>query len=187
MFCGFGFEATQNLSIEAGQIPPRGVHEWEGKSFLHWNHMKTLVIGDLVFLSLLNGFVFLALLKVGNVDETIGYWMLGVACLALLAAMLWFRSTQQQFADGKFARWDTNFTAPAGQMTYAGAYHLAYFIVEAWFIGFSLIYLSWQKIGWELRAGIIACVVCYGACCAYDMVKIGLGGGPFADPKRIET
>ncbi len=172
------FEVSQMISVAYGQIPARGVHEWQGKPFLHWDAFVCQKYGDLVCLSGLTAAVFVA---GGRLKSTVNgrLFLVVSVILGVIAAVVWIASVQKQFAAGKFSRWDWGFSAPAGMATFAGMVHLAYFAVEATVIGFTLFYLLWQPIGLWIRIFMAACIVGYAITAIVDAKKIGMSGGPF--------
>jgi len=174
-----GFELFQWFSIAAGQIPPRGIHTWAGKPFLHWDMFVCQRYGDLFFLSALNAAVVVAL---GRVKLTSGskLYLAVIATLAIIATILWVMSVKKQFASGVFNRWDWGFTAPNGAMTFAGKFHLVYFAIEAAAIGTGLLFLLWKPIGLWIRVVIAFCIVAYVVTAIIDAKTIGMSGGPFA-------
>jgi len=187
-----GFEAFQTLSVRSGQIPPRGVHVWAGKPFLHWDAFACQKYGDLIGLSVLNGFVAVSvrhLIVAGRwtAHTSVAAGVVGV--IAAIATVLWVVSVQNQFAAGKFNRWDWGFTHPDGALTVAGKFHLGYFALEAAVIGVALLILSWKlpwnELGGLLRAGMLAGLGFWIATAILDARRIGLSGGPFGDPKRF--
>lgn len=176
-FIALLFEASQRISVAAGQIPPRGIHVWKGKPFLHWNDFACQKFGDLIFISGLAAAVFVA---TSRIRSTMGSWIFLAATfvLAIVATILWSSSVKKQFAAGKFNRWDWGFTAPSGELTFAGRVHNVYFNVASLIIGY-MFYLLRQPIGLWIRVFMVACVVGYTITVIYDARKIGMSGGPF--------
>ena len=175
-----GFEFFQNLAVRKGEIPRRGVHTFAGRPFLHWDGYAVQRYGDLIFLSLLNGFSAIAWRKVAPVNIR---WLTLTVLLAVVITVLWLRGVKRRFASGEFWRWDWGFTAPDGHLTIAGKYHLIYFCFETAVLGTSILYLVWQPIGWLLRIGIIAPLVGYIATAVYDCLRLGLFMGPRSGTK----
>lgn len=180
-----GFEIFQWLAMEVGQIPPRGMHQWHGKPFLHWDHFKVQLVGDFVGLSVMNGYVFVACRQVEWTTHMQWFGVGASVAIACVATNLWGVSVKQQFAAGKFARWDWGFTWPCGKITIAGWYHLAYFFLESFVIALAVLVVSWQPVGWGIKLGAFAGIALWVATGILDAKTIGLSGGPFADPQQF--
>ena len=169
-----GFEFFQYLAIRAGQIPPKWQTTWKGRNFLHWYRYKVLLVGDLVFLSLLNGFAAAALMEIWSTIEI--FWLLTAVFLGLTSTMWWVTSAKRAFASGDLRnpRWDWCYTAPNGQIPLSGTYHLAYFWLESSIIIFCAMYLFWQPIGIVPRSGIALSMLGYIVTLIYDIFTVGI-------------
>jgi len=179
-----GFEFFQFLSVKAKQIPPRGTTHWKGRQFFHWDRYKTLLFGDLIFLSLFNGFAVSALVFLWNAI-TPGY----VAFFAFIAAVItasWFVQAKRRFASGNMRtlRWDSAFTAPDGRSTICGIYHLVYFFVEAFLISFSVMFLMWMPVDWFLKFGMAGALFAYVIALWHDVHNVGMFLGPIGDSQK---
>ena len=172
-----GFELFQNMAIKRGEIPPRGVHTWHGRQFLHWDAYIVQRNRDPLFFSALNGFAALALYSLGVSDSLL--WAIGGTSVTSLAlTYLWLTGVQRSHRENNFARWDASFTAPDARLTTWGRYHLIYFWFELSVIVLSLVYLVWQPVGLVPRTGIIVSLLGYAALMLYDIRYTGLYLGP---------
>lgn len=152
-----GFELAQRVSIKKGEIPPRGTQVWQGRPFFFWTDYKTLLYGDLVFLSLLNGFTLNALLLASTVWHM---WLLAVL-FGSVFTYAWFTFSKHDYTRAVFSmRWDWHFVPPNATVTTAGKYHLAYFFFEACVFGVAA-QLLWQPIPAVLKLGALVSLCGY--------------------------
>ena len=165
-----GFEFFQNLSIRAGQIPPRGVQTWYGREFLHWDRFATLLYGDLIFLSLINGFAISAL---SGMSPDIRIICASIAC-AVVITLIWWIIVREAFINRAIDRWDMGFTAPDAKLTIFGLFHLVYFSFEIALILVAAFYLLQPSVAFVVRAGLILSMLGYIVTVLYDIRTIGL-------------
>ncbi len=132
-----GFYIAQYISIKKGHIPRKDIKQWFGRKFLHWNDYLTQKYGDLVFLSLFNGYT-IQLLSSKEITYSAIYLS---ALTGGIITYLWYRKMLNVFKDNKTLDWNWGFTYPNGLLTFAGKYHLLYFFLEITIIVFALIYL----------------------------------------------
>ncbi|MDO8514592.1 MAG: hypothetical protein Q7S50_03550 [bacterium] len=167
-----GFEIAQVVSIRKGEIPARGVHIWKGRPFLHWSDFATQLYGDLIFFSLLNGFVAIAFQSVQASEKFLLFLLASILGFAI--TFLWIRLAQRVFASPRFNRWDWHFTSPAGRLTVGGKYHVFYFFLESVILVIAFGYLIWQPIDALLRIGILTSSAGYLVALLRDVWKLGL-------------
>jgi len=167
-----GFEILQSLAIKRGDIPPRGISEWQGKAFYHWDKITTQRYGDLVFFSILNGLVVAALVQMEPPFAITTY--LAFIALGAVITIWWTRSLLQAAAEGDLNRWDSGLTAP-GKLTLLGKYHVLYFWLEATIMSLSIPVL-FSDVAYGIKISIIVVLFCYALTVVRDVKRIDLNG-----------
>ncbi|MBI5456363.1 hypothetical protein HY969_01350 [Candidatus Kaiserbacteria bacterium] len=174
-----GFEIFQRISIRRKEIPERGTSSWQGRQFLFWSDYKTLLIGDLVFLSALNGFV-ISVLAHSWQDHL---FVIGIAGLiGGLVALFWVMQTKKAYANNilRVSRWDWAFTAPQGNLTIGGKYHLLYFWAESVFILCSFYFLALHPVSPIVWWGMAISLAGYIVTVVWDVYAVGMYLRPFS-------
>ncbi len=173
------FEWAQTVSVRRGNIPARGIHQWKGKPFLHWDHFAAQKYGDTICLSALNAFV-IPNMQFDGMSFLHTMYLILLAHMGLAAFILWERPVSAAFREGKFSRWDWGYATTDGAMTFAGRMHGMYFAFEAAIILMTFGYFVWQDMPNIARIGAILSLIGYGVTCFIDSHRIGLGGGRHA-------
>lgn len=174
----FGFSISQYFSVKRGQIPPYGTQIWKGRKFMFWTQYKTLLVGDVVFLSAINALVAYSLLE--NIFVIKAHAIIYCSVLSGLLTVFWLKGTKKAFATNKLGnRWDWHFIPPDAQLTFGGKFHTAYFFVET-LVVLLAIYLCTLEGSSYIKIGILISLFAYTCAVAYDNFSVGMYLGPFS-------
>jgi hypothetical protein len=172
----FGFEIAERLSIRAGQIPARGVKEWQGMPFLHWKDFNAHKFGDSFGMVPMIGFIAVACAEAHWTALRISM-VYAILVLAAVSSYLWVKNVRHAMKRGKIARRDWGFYGPEAKPTIAGRYHSFVVVLRLAAIGMAAMFIVSHGVGFSLAISLALSFAVFALTALFDMRTINFASG----------